>query len=157
MRTSSWATSGRRWFQRYGWLRRRAVERHATELVDAYDIKVSGPDQLVGELSGGNLQKVVVGRELAHEAPLLVVEQPTRGRRRRRRSSSSTDSSSPIVTPAGVSCSCRRSCSEILALSTRILVMFEGRIVAELDPHGTDEVEIGLHMTGGRGARRADA
>jgi ABC-type uncharacterized transport system ATPase subunit len=144
------------WFQRYGWLRRRAVERHATELIDAYDIKVSGPDQLVGELSGGNLQKVVVGRELAHEAPLLVVEQPTRGldvaaiEFIHGQLIAHRDAGRGVLLVSA-------ELSEILALSTRILVMFEGRIVAELDPHGTDEVEIGLHMTGAKEHARADA
>ena len=137
------------WFQRCGWLRRRAVERHATELVDAYDIKVSGPDQLVGELSGGNLQKVVVARELAHEAPLLVVEQPTRGldvaaiEFIHGQLIAHRDAGRGVLLVSAELC-------EILALSTRILVMFEGRIVAELDPHGTDEAEIGLHMTGAK-------
>jgi len=72
----------RRRFQRGGWLKRRPVRRHAADLVEQFDIKVSGIDQPVGQLSGGNLQKVVVAREFGHDAPLLIVEQPTRGVRR---------------------------------------------------------------------------
>ena len=146
----------KRRFQRFGWLRRRAVADHATELIESYDIKVSGPDQRVAELSGGNLQKVVVARELAHDAPLLVVEQPTRGvdvaaiEFVHGQLIAHRDAGRGILLVSA-------ELAEVLALSTRVLVMFEGRIVAELDPHHTDEVEIGLYMTGAKEHERADA
>lgn len=143
-------------FQRLGWLRRRTVADHASELVASYDIKVSGPDQLVGELSGGNLQKVVVARELAHDAPVLVVEQPTRGvdvgaiEFIHGQLLANRDAGRGILLVSA-------ELSEILELSSRIVVMFEGRVVAELDPHETDEVEIGLYMTGAKEHQRAGA
>ena len=146
----------KRRFQRLGWLRRRAVADHAAELIESYDIKVSGPDQRVAELSGGNLQKVVVARELAHDAPLLVVEQPTRGvdvaaiEFIHGQVIAHRDAGRGILLVSA-------ELAEVLALSTRILVMFEGRIVAELDPHHTDEVEIGLYMTGAKEHERAGA
>ena len=138
-------------FQRRGWLRRKEVDRHATELIAAYDIKVAGPSQPVGQLSGGNLQKVVVARELGHGAPLLVVEQPTRGvdvgaiEFIHGRLIEQRDAGKAILLISA-------ELWEILALSTRVLVMFQGRIVAELDPRTTDEAEIGLYMTGAFGA-----
>jgi simple sugar transport system ATP-binding protein len=141
-------------FQRRSWLRRPAILGHACRLIDEYDIKVSGPDQHVRQLSGGNLQKVVVAREMAHQAPLLVVEQPTRG----------VDVGAiefihgRIVEQRDAGCAIVLISSElweILALSSRILVMFSGRLVAELDPHATDEAEIGLYMTGALGAEAA--
>jgi len=146
----------KRRFQRLGWLRRRAVADHAAELIESYDIKVSGPDQRVAELSGGNLQKVVVARELAHDSPLLVAEQPTRGvdvaaiEFIHGQVIAHRDAGRGILLVSA-------ELTEVLALSTRILVMFEGRIVAELDPHRTDEVEIGLYMTGAKEHERAGA
>lgn len=66
-------------FRKGRFIRRSAVQSHARKLITDYDIRVGGPDTSVATLSGGNLQKVVVGREMAHAAPLLVAEQPTRG------------------------------------------------------------------------------
>lgn len=143
-------------FQRFGWLRRRNVSVHAVELIESYDIKVSSPDQRVGELSGGNLQKVVVARELAHRTPLLVVEQPTRGvdvgaiEFIHDQLVAHRDAGRAVLLVSA-------ELWEILALSTRILVMFDGRLVAELDPRHTDEVEIGLYMTGAKEQSRATA
>jgi simple sugar transport system ATP-binding protein len=136
-------------FQRRSWLRRREVEAHASSLIDEYGIQVSGPEQLVGQLSGGNLQKVVVAREMAHRAPVLVVEQPTRGvdvgaiEFIHGRIIEQRDAGTAIVMVSA-------ELWEILALSTRVLVMFQGRIVASLDPRTTTEAEIGLYMTGAR-------
>jgi general nucleoside transport system ATP-binding protein len=136
-------------FQRRGWLRRREVARHAQQLISDYSIKVSGPEQLVGQLSGGNLQKLVVARELAHQSPVLVVEQPTRGvdvgaiEFIHGQLIAERDAGRGILLISA-------ELWEIMALSTRVLVMFQGTIVAELDPRTTDEAEIGLYMTGAR-------
>ena len=134
-------------FQRRGWFNLRAIRNHARSLIDAYDIRsgpIGGP---VSTLSGGNLQKVVVAREMSHGAPLLIAEQPTRGldiaaiefihsRLIRFR-----DKGGAVLMVSA-------ELSEVLALSTRILVMFEGRIVAELEPAKVTEAGIGLYMTG---------
>jgi general nucleoside transport system ATP-binding protein len=141
-------------FQRRRWLRRPQVARHAMDLISAFDIQVSGPEQTVRQLSGGNLQKVVVARELSHDTPLLVVEQPTRGvdvgaiEFIHGRLIEQRDAGRAIVLISA-------ELWEILALSTRVLVMFQGRFVAELDPRLTDEAEIGLYMTGARGQEPA--
>lgn len=133
--------------RRRAWMRREAVEAHADRLVEEYDIRVAGRDVVVGTLSGGNLQKVVLGRELAHQAALLIAEQPTRGLDvgaiefvHRRLVDYAGAGGAVLLISAEL--------SELLALSSRILVMFEGRVVAELDPANSDEAEIGLHMTG---------
>jgi general nucleoside transport system ATP-binding protein len=142
-------------FQRLGWLRRPACRQHAVELIERYDITATGPEQAVGELSGGNLQKLVVARELGHEAAVLVVEQPTRGvdvgaiEFIHDQIVANRDRGRAILLVSA-------ELWEILALSTRILVMFDGRIVAELDPRATDDVEIGLFMTGARGGADAN-
>ncbi|MYA39482.1 MAG: ABC transporter ATP-binding protein [Acidimicrobiia bacterium] len=133
--------------QRRGWFDRGAVARLTRRLVEVFDIKtgsVSGP---VSTLSGGNLQKVVVAREMEHRTPLLIAEQPTRG----------LDIGaiefvhSQLIRyrdQGGAVLMVSAELSEILALSTRILVMFEGSIVATLDPRTVDEPEVGLYMTG---------
>ncbi len=133
--------------QRRGWFHLRAVRDHARRLVEAYGIR-SGPiSSPVATLSGGNLQKVVVAREMSHGAPLLIAEQPSRGldiaaiefihdRLIRFRD----EGGAVLLVSAEL--------SEILALSTRVLVMFGGEMVAELDPSGVTEAEIGIYMTG---------
>ncbi len=142
-------------FQRRGWLRRKAVAAHAKQLIEAFDIQVAGPEQPVAQLSGGNLQKVVVARELAHDAAVLVVEQPTRGvdvgaiEFIHGRIIEHRDAGRAVLLVSA-------ELWEILAVSTRVVVMFDGRIVAELDPRHTDDVEIGLYMTGARTQAPAD-
>ena len=135
--------------QRKGWLDLRSVRSHARSLVETYAIR-SGPiGSPVSTLSGGNLQKVVVAREMSHGAPVLIAEQPTRGLDiaaiefiHERLVKFRDDGGAVLLVSAEL--------SEILALSSRILVMFEGRIVAELDPFRVTETDIGLYMTGAR-------
>lgn len=131
-----------------GWLKLQAVRDHARGLVQRYGIRVADPEVRAGTLSGGNLQKIVIAREMRHETPLVIAEQPTRG----------VDIGAIEFVHAEILAARDRGqaillvsaeLSDILALSSRILVMFEGRIVAELDPTTADEATIGLHMTGG--------
>ena len=133
--------------QRRGWFNLRRVREHAGRLIKTFDIKAGALRNAVSTLSGGNLQKVVVGREMSHNAPLLIAEQPTRGLDiaaieyiHGRLASYRNEGGAVLLVSAEL--------SEILALSTRILVMFDGRIAAELDPAAADEQEIGLYMTG---------
>ena len=133
--------------QRKGWLDLRAVRSHARRLVETYAIR-SGPiGSPAATLSGGNLQKVVVAREMSHGAPLLIAEQPTRGLDiaaiefiHERLIRFRDDGGAVLLVSAEL--------SEVLALGTRILVMFEGRIVADLDPMEVTETDVGLYMTG---------
>ena len=133
--------------ERRGWFDLRALAEHARRLVDRFGIKVSAIGAPVRTLSGGNLQKVVVAREMAHEAPLLIAEQPTRGvdigaiEFIHGQIISFRDAGGAVLLVSA-------ELSEILALSSRILVMFEGRVVADLDPATAGEPEIGLYMTG---------
>ncbi|HEX2154770.1 MAG TPA: ABC transporter ATP-binding protein [Acidimicrobiia bacterium] len=132
---------------RGGWLRLDEVRRRATELVVRFAIKSPSVTNPVASLSGGNLQKLVLARELAREAPLLIAEQPTRG----------VDVGAiefihgqllDYRDAGGALLLVSAELSEVLALSTRILVMFEGHVVAELDPAAVDEQEVGRYMTG---------
>ena len=124
------------------------MRKWARGLIEQFDIKIASVDTAVGTLSGGNLQKIVTARELAHNAPVLIAEQPTRGvdvgaisfihgelLRERERGHAILLVSAEL--------------SEILALADRILVMYEGRIVAEFARADADEATLGLYMAGG--------
>ncbi|MEJ0037864.1 MAG: ABC transporter ATP-binding protein [Gammaproteobacteria bacterium] len=131
----------------HGLLKLDAMRRWARSLIERFDIRISSEKTHVGTLSGGNLQKLVIARELAHQAPLLIAEQPTRGvdigaiafihgellnERERGRGI--------LLVSAEL--------SEILALADRILVMYEGRIVAEVAREQADVTTLGAYMTG---------
>lgn len=133
--------------QRRHFLRRGAVDAHASQLIGRYDIAAPEPRDAVAVLSGGNLQKVIVAREMGHEMPILLAEQPTRG----------VDVGAieyihgqilEYRDRGGAVLLVSAELGELMALSSRILVMYEGRIVAELDPVETTESEIGLFMAG---------
>lgn len=137
--------------QRRGWLRTGPVHDHAVDLVRRYGIRVAGPDVPVGTLSGGNLQKVVVARELEQDPVVLIAEQPTRGvdvgsiEFIHGRLLEARDRGMAILLVSS-------ELWELRSLSTRILVLYEGRLAGPFDPDETDELTLGLHMTG-----RADA
>jgi ABC-type uncharacterized transport system ATPase subunit len=137
-------------YRRGRWLRRGAVRDHARALVTDYDVRVAGVDSTVATLSGGNLQKLVVAREMGHRAPLLIAEQPTRGvdvgalEFIHSRLLEARDAGAGVLLVSA-------ELWELLTLADRILVMFEGRIVAALDASSTDESELGHYMTGGHG------
>jgi len=133
---------------RRGLLRPAAMRDWARGLIDRFDIKIASPETAVGTLSGGNLQKIVTARELAHNSPVLIAEQPTRGvdvgaiafihgelLKERERGHGILLVSAEL--------------SEILELADRILVMYEGRIVAEFARAAADERTLGLYMAGG--------
>lgn len=128
--------------------RSEAIRAHAASLVERFDIRPPRVDAVAGTLSGGNQQKVVVARELDASGKLLLVSQPTRGvdlgaieiihaalREARDRGAAILLVSSDL--------------DELLALSDRVLVMFRGRCVGEVDPHATTPTELGLLMTTG--------
>ncbi len=130
------------------WLDIAAVEDHARRLCDHYSIRVANVSVEAGTLSGGNLQRLVLAREMSHEAPFLLAEQPTRGvdigaiEFIHTELLAARDRGAAILLVSA-------ELTEIQALAGRIIVMYEGRIVAELRPDDVDEAEIGLHMTGG--------
>jgi simple sugar transport system ATP-binding protein len=119
----------------------------ARALIRRFAIKIANERVNVGTLSGGNLQKIVVARELAHEAPALIAEQPTRGLDVAATESihaqivAERDSGRAILLVSA-------ELSEILALSDRVLVMFEGRVLANLPREKADEHILGLLMAG---------
>ena len=128
-------------------LRRDRMRDHARGLIERFGIRASSAAVRAGALSGGNLQKVVVARELAHDAPLLIAEQPTRGvdvgaiEFVHRQLVAYRDAGHAILLVSA-------ELSEVMALSDRILVMYEGRVVADLDGADATEAGLGLLMAG---------
>ena len=116
-------------------------------LIRRFAIRIPNEQTPVGILSGGNLQKVVVARELSHEAPVLIAEQPTRGL-----DVGATETIHEQLVAerdrGGAVLLVSAELSEILALSDRVLVMFEGRILAQLAEGEADEQSVGLLMAG---------
>ncbi len=124
-----------------------AMAERARALIRRYAIRIPSERVAVGTLSGGNLQKVVVARELSHEAPVLIAEQPTRGldvgatEYIHERLIAERDNGRAVLLVSA-------ELGEILALSDRVLVMFEGHILAELSAEEADEESVGLLMAG---------
>jgi simple sugar transport system ATP-binding protein len=134
-------------FSRGVWLRPERIGEHVEQMIAEFDIRVPAHDTAVETLSGGNLQKVVVARELGGDATVLIAEQPTRGvdigatEFIHRRLMEFRDRGGAVLLVSA-------ELGELLALANRILVMYEGRVVAELESSATDEAELGLAMTG---------
>ena len=132
---------------RFGWLfPGRLIERGA-RLIKAYDVRGGGPQTRAGALSGGNQQKVVLAREIDRNPRVLIAAQPTRGldvgaiEFVHRRLVEERDEGRAILLVS-------LELEEILSLSDRILVMYEGEIVGEYPPSASEE-ELGIAMTGG--------
>jgi general nucleoside transport system ATP-binding protein len=125
----------------------KAMTAKAHALIQKFGVKIPSERSLVGSLSGGNLQKVVAARELSHEAPALIAEQPTRGldvgatEFIHRQLIGERDKGRAVLLVSA-------ELSEVLALSDRILVMYEGRILADVRAEEASEEKLGLLMAG---------
>ncbi|HAX82389.1 MAG TPA: heme ABC transporter ATP-binding protein [Actinobacteria bacterium] len=125
------------------------AQKRAGRLVKEYDVRTPSPDVLVSTLSGGNQQKVIVAREVDRDVKLLVASQPTRGldvgsiEYIHARIVEERDQGVAVLIVSS-------ELEEVMALSDRILVMFEGKIVGEFDESAT-ATEIGLAMLGEAG------
>ncbi|KPI16274.1 Monosaccharide-transporting ATPase [Actinobacteria bacterium OK074] len=130
-----------------------AVRAHARRLIERFGIKAPTPETKASALSGGNLQKLLVGRELAHGAPLLLVEQPTRGvdigaiQHIHDELIAYRDAGHAVLLVSA-------ELSEIRALSDRVLVMYEGRVTAAYPKAEADDRTLGLAMAGGTATAR---
>jgi simple sugar transport system ATP-binding protein len=132
-------------------LRLRAIRELALQLIRRYDVRGGGPDLPVRQLSGGNLQKVVLAREFQEHPKVLLVASPTRGLDV---GSIETvhgylrDAASSGVAVLLIS----EDLDEILALADRIAVVYEGTVVGERDSGAATVEELGLLMAGGERA-----
>jgi general nucleoside transport system ATP-binding protein len=123
----------------------------ALGIIRRYDVKTPGPETPVRNLSGGNLQKLVLGREFEDHPLVLVVAQPTRGL-----DVGAIETVHAYLRDAAASgvsiLLLSEDLDEIRALADRILVMYEGEVVGELRAGAASVEEIGLLMAGGRGS-----
>ena len=137
-------------FQHMGFIRRDAVRQYAEKIIDQYDVRSGqGPVTLTRSMSGGNQQKAIIGRELDRENPLLVAVQPTRGldvgaiEYIHKQLVAQRDAGKAVLLVS-------LELDEVMNVSDRILVMYEGEIVGELDPKTTTVQELGLYMAGAK-------
>ena len=143
-------------FARHGWLDQTVIQCAARELAAAYDVRTPSVATHAGTLSGGNAQKMVLARELARNPKVLLAAQPTRGldvsaiEYVHRRLVEQRDKGVGILLIS-------TELDEILALSDRIAVMYEGEIVGIVDAQGADVNEIGLMMAGSKRQSREEA
>lgn len=138
-------------FSRFGWLNRKAVRRFVLEQIDKFDIRTEGPEVRTGTLSGGNLQKVLLARALALNPLVLVAAQPTRGLDVAAVEFVHQQFLKMRAGGRGVLL-ISEDLEELFALADRMVVMYEGRVVGELDTAATTSAEVGLLMAGAKAA-----
>lgn len=118
-------------------------------LIGEYDIRTPSKETGVGTLSGGNQQKVIVARELSRDLRLTIAAQPTRGvdvgsiEYIHSRIVKERDAGTAVLIVS-------TELEEVMSLSDRLLVMYRGKVVAELDPKKVTPLEVGLYMAGSR-------
>ncbi len=137
-------------FQKLGFIKHSAIREYAEKLISQYDVRSGqGAVTTARSMSGGNQQKAIIGRELDRENPLLIAVQPTRGldvgaiENVHRQLVAQRDAGKAVLLVS-------LELDEVMNLSDRILVMYEGEIVGELDPKTTTVQELGLYMAGAK-------
>ena len=139
-------------FEKAGFINNAAVREYADELIDKFDVRSGqGAVTIARSMSGGNQQKAIIAREIDRDKPLIVAVQPTRGldvgaiEYIHSQLVSERDKGKAILLVS-------LELDEVMSLSDRILVMFEGKIVGEFDPKKITVQELGLYMAGAKRA-----
>lgn len=137
-------------FQNHGFIKHAEVEKYAKDLIEEYDIRSGqGVDTITRSMSGGNQQKAIIARELTKKHDLLVAVQPTRGldvgaiEFIHKQIVKERDEGAAVLLVS-------LELEEVMNLSDRILVIYEGEIVGELNPKTTTIQELGLYMAGSK-------
>ena len=137
-------------FQKNGFIRSDKVREYSDQLIQQYDVRSGqGSSTIVRSMSGGNQQKAIIAREIDKDPTLLVAVQPTRGldvgaiEYIHRQIVAERDKGKAVLLVS-------LELDEVMNLSDRILVMYEGEIVGEFDPKTTTVQELGLYMAGAR-------
>ena len=134
-------------YSRLGFLQNSVIRRHCARLVEEFDVRTPSLDTPVRTLSGGNIQKLIMARELVRRPKFLLVAQPTRGvdigaaQYIHNRLISQRDAGTAILIVS-------EDLDELMAISDRVLVMYEGRIIGSADPRTAAREELGLMMAG---------
>ncbi|HHX52875.1 MAG TPA: ABC transporter ATP-binding protein [Erysipelothrix sp.] len=137
-------------FNNGGFLNFDKMRDYAQELIEQFDIRSGqGPITKARSMSGGNQQKAILAREMKREHNLLIAVQPTRGLDvgaieyiHSQIIEARNEGKAVLLISLEL--------SEVMGISDRIIVMYEGQAVGELDPHLTDETELGLYMSGAK-------
>ena len=137
-------------FQHFGFIRDDQVRGYAQRLIQQYDVRSGqGPVTTARSMSGGNQQKAIIAREVDRDKALIVAVQPTRGldvgaiEYIHKQLVAERDKGKAVLLVS-------LELDEVMSLSDRILVMYEGEIVGELDPKTTTVQELGLYMAGAK-------
>ena len=137
-------------FQSMGFIKRAAVREYANKIIEQYDVRSGqGAITTARSMSGGNQQKAIIGREIDRGNPLIIAVQPTRGldvgaiEYIHAQLVAQRDAGKAVLLVS-------LELDEVMNLSDRILVMYEGEIVGELDPKKTTVQELGLYMAGAK-------
>ena len=135
---------------KFGFLRRKNIRSYAERLIEQYDVRSGqGPITISRAMSGGNQQKAIIAREIDKDPQLLIAVQPTRGldvgaiEYIHRQIVAQRDAGKAVLLVS-------LELDEVMTVSDRILVMYEGEIVGELDPKTTTVEELGLYMAGAK-------
>ena len=137
-------------FQKMGFIQSGAVREYANTLIEEYDVRSGqGPITTTRAMSGGNQQKAIIAREIDKDPQLLIAVQPTRGldvgaiEFVHKQIVAQRDAGKAVLLVS-------LELDEVMNLADRILVMYEGEIVGELDPKTTTVQELGLYMAGAK-------
>ena len=137
-------------FQKFGFIKKKEMRKYAERLIKQFDVRSGqGPITITRSMSGGNQQKAIIAREIDKEHELLVAVQPTRGldvgaiEYIHKQLVARRDAGKAVLLVS-------LELDEVMNVSDRILVMYEGEIVGELDPKKTTVQELGLYMAGAK-------
>ena len=135
---------------RVGFLKRHSIRDYADKLIDQYDVRSGqGAVTTARSMSGGNQQKAIIAREIDKDPDLLIAVQPTRGldvgaiEYIHKQLVAQRDAGKAVLLVS-------LELDEVMDVPDRILVMYEGEIVGELDPRTTTQEELGLYMAGAK-------
>ena len=133
-----------------GFLQRKNIRDYANRLIEEYDVRSGqGPITVSRAMSGGNQQKAIIAREIDKAPDLLIAVQPTRGldvgaiEFIHKQLVAQRDAGKAVLLVS-------LELDEVMDVPDRILVMYEGEIVGELDPKTTTQEELGLYMAGAK-------
>ena len=137
-------------FSRFGFLQDAAIEAHAERCIREYDVRPTSTEVSAMSYSGGNAQKLIVARELSNRPKLLIASQPTRGVDigaiefiHKRIVEARDEGLAVLLVSADL--------GEVMSLSDRIIVLFEGRVMGELSQTEATAEQLGLMMAGSTG------
>jgi len=134
----------------HGWIKKANIRKYSDSLIKKYDVRSArGSNSITRSMSGGNQQKAIVAREIDRNTEMLIAVQPTRGldvgaiEYIHHQIIAMRDAGKAVLLVSF-------ELDEVMNLSDRILVMYEGEIVADVDPRKTNVQELGLYMSGAK-------